>query len=89
MHRREFIRYGSVAAGGALFGLARFLAICTPRRRRSRLNEWPEWFTVDEDRLYRIVDAAGHEDVRLGSDLKDGMAVSAPGHWTVVAMSAR
>ena len=24
-----------------------------------RLNEWPEWFTVDENRLYRVTDGAG------------------------------
>jgi len=48
-----------------------------------RLNEWPEWFTVDENTLYRVVDGAGRESLRLGSDLKDGIDVVAPGRLIV------
>jgi hypothetical protein len=48
-----------------------------------RLNEWPEWFTVDESRLYRVTDAAGRHTVRLGSELKDGLEVSGSGRWIV------
>ena len=34
-----------------------------------RLNEWPEWFTVDENTLYRVTDAAGRRarPPRLGA----------------------
>ena len=28
-------------------------------RNYVRLNEWPEWFAVDENTLYRVTDAAG------------------------------
>jgi hypothetical protein len=50
-----------------------------------RLNEWPEWFTVDENRLYRVVDGAGREEIRLGSELESGIVVAA-GRWTVEPM---
>jgi hypothetical protein len=48
-----------------------------------RLNEWPEWFTVDENRLYKVTDGAGQEMVRLGSELKDGIEVAGPGRWII------
>jgi hypothetical protein len=48
-----------------------------------RLNEWPEWFTVDENALYRVVDGSGRERSWLGSDLKDGIFVFAPGRFVV------
>jgi hypothetical protein len=48
-----------------------------------RLNEWPEWFAVDENRLYRLRDGSGGEQVRLGSELKDGIAVAGGGRWVV------
>lgn len=48
-----------------------------------RLNEWPEWYTVDESRLYRVTDGAGHETIRLGSELKDGIEVAGSGRWTI------
>ena len=41
-----------------------------------RLNEWPEWFTVDENTLYRLTDPAGKDELRLGSELKEGIEVS-------------
>ena len=52
-------------------------------RNYVRLNEWPEWFTVDENTLYRLTDAAGKETLRLGSDLKDGIEVAGSGRWIV------
>jgi hypothetical protein len=48
-----------------------------------RLNEWPEWFTVDENTLYRLTDADAHELVRLGSELEDGIEVSGSSRWTL------
>lgn len=48
-----------------------------------RLNEWPEWFTVDETSLYRVKDAAGREQIRLGSELIEGLPVSGPGRFVV------
>jgi hypothetical protein len=51
-----------------------------------RLNEWPEWFTVDENRLYRVTDDKGAEHVRLGSELKAGLDVAGSGRWIVEEM---
>jgi hypothetical protein len=47
------------------------------------LNEWPEWFPVDENTLYDVTDGSGRTEALLGSDLKDGLPVAAPGRWTV------
>jgi hypothetical protein len=57
-------------------------------RNYVRLNEWPEWFTVDENTLYRIVDGQGRESLRLGSELKDGLEVTGSGRWTVEALAS-
>jgi hypothetical protein len=54
-------------------------------RNYVRLNEWPEWFAVDENTLYRVVDAAGKETIRLGSELKEGIAVASPARLVVEA----
>jgi hypothetical protein len=52
-----------------------------------RLNEFPEWFTVDDNRLYRVRRAGetGEGLVRLGSELAAGIAM-APGDWVVEAI---
>ena len=49
-----------------------------------RLNEFPEWFTVDENHLYvvRSVAAKTAEQVRLGSELVAGIELG-PGDWIV------
>jgi hypothetical protein len=52
-------------------------------RNYVRLNEWPEWFTVDENTLYRLTDAAGQEELRLGSELKQGLEISGSSRWVV------
>jgi hypothetical protein len=99
---REGVKLGAVRDGDRLlvsleappgwkgrlhFDYARHRRGLNFRKNYVRLNEWPEWFTVDEDRLYRIVDGAGREDVRLGSDLKDGIEVGS-GRWTVDSFTA-
>jgi hypothetical protein len=49
-----------------------------------RLNEWPEWFTVDENALYRLTDpSSGRSEIRLGSELKDGVEVTGSRRITV------
>ena len=52
-------------------------------RNYVRLNEWPEWFTVDENTLYRVTGGAGGETFRLGSELKDGIESTGCGRWIV------
>src|SRR5262249_51993414 len=53
------------------------------QRNYVRLNEWPEWFTVDENTLYRVVDGAGRETIRLGSGLEDCLEGVGSSRWTV------
>jgi hypothetical protein len=45
------------------------------------LNEFPEWFTVDENTLYRV-SGPGGEQVRLGSELIQGISL-AVGLWEI------
>jgi hypothetical protein len=48
-----------------------------------RLNEWPEWYTVDENTLYRLESTSGDRQVRLGSELIAGIPVEGSSRWTV------
>jgi hypothetical protein len=97
---REGVKLGAVRDGDRLlvsleapagwkgrlhFDYARHRRALNFQKNYVRLNEWPEWFTVDEDMLYRIVDATGREDVRLGSDLEDGYDVRS-GRWIVAPL---
>jgi hypothetical protein len=81
---------GPAGASGALhFDFARHRRVLNFDRNYVRLNEWPEWFTVDENTLYRMVDGSGQETVRLGSELKDGIPVTVPGRWLVEKLTPR
>ena len=95
---QEGVRLGAVRDGDRLFvsleapaGWKGRLRFDHARHRRDlnfarnyvRLNEWPEWYTVDENTLYRLTDAAGKEIVRLGSELEDGIEVAGAGRWIV------
>ena len=95
---REGVKLGAAREGDRLFvsldgppGYRDRLHFDHARHRRDlnfgrdyvRLNEWPEWFVVDETTLYRVVDGQGRESVRTGSELAGGIEVAAPGRWTV------
>jgi len=95
---REGVRLGAVREGDRLFvslegpaGWTGRLRFDHARHRRVlnfdrnyvRLNEWPEWFTVDENTLYRVRDGSGQDALRLGSELKDGIEVAVPRRYTV------
>ena len=41
-----------------------------------RLNEWPEWFTVEHDRRYQVDIAGAGGSVRIGAELVQGLALS-------------
>jgi hypothetical protein len=99
---REGVKLGAVRDGDKLFvslegpsGFRGKLRFDHARHRRSlnfarnyvRLNEWPEWYTVDETTLYRVVEGAGRERLRLGSELVEGLAVSAPARLLVEKVS--
>ena len=66
------------------FDTARHRRILNMAKNYVRLNEFPEWFTVDDNRLYTLTrDAATDAPlVRLGSELAAGIMM-APGTWTV------
>jgi len=99
---REGVRLGAEKRGEELWlwlecpagGWTGKLRFDYPRHKREmnfdrnyvRLNEWPEWFTVDENRIYEITDqAGGAKQLRLGSELKAGISVSGPLQWLVRA----
>jgi hypothetical protein len=69
--------------GRLRFDFARHRRVMNLARNYPRVNEWPEWYTVDENTLYVVRDAAGRERVVTGSDMKDGLDVAAPGRWVV------
>jgi hypothetical protein len=54
-------------------------------RNYVRLNEFPEWYTVDENTLYRLQSRS--EQIRLGSELIRGVTM-APGNWTIEPIGA-
>ena len=65
------------------FDFARHPRVMNFDRNYVRLNEWPEWYVVDENTLYRVTDADGKERILLGSELINGIPVTAPGRWVV------
>ncbi len=66
------------------FDFARHRRVLNFTRNWVRLNEFPEWYTVDENTLYSLRPAAGSapERVLLGSELIAGVQL-APGNWIV------
>lgn len=72
--------------GGVRFDVARHRRWLNFQRNYVRLNEFPEWFTVDENTLYRVARRNGSEaQERLGSELAEGIPL-ATGEWTVEPM---
>ena len=68
------------------FDYARHRRILNLDRNYVRLNEFPEWFVVDENTLYRLIGpGASSGTVRLGSELIAGVTL-APGAWTIAPL---
>jgi hypothetical protein len=71
------------------FDYARHRRILNLDRNYVRLNEFPEWFVVDENALYRLSPAAAGDStgdmVRLGSELIAGVTLG-PGDRVVEPM---
>jgi hypothetical protein len=65
------------------FDFARHRRVLNLDRNYVRLNEFPEWFTVDENSLYHVR-AAGAADPTpyLGSELIAGVVLS-PGDYVI------
>jgi hypothetical protein len=66
------------------FDLARHKRFLNFDRNYVRLNEFPEWYTVDENTLYRVRPAAdpAKERIVLGSEMIAGITMD-PGEWIV------
>jgi hypothetical protein len=65
------------------FDFARHRRVLNFARNYVRLNEFPEWFIVDENRLYRVALASSSDArVHLGSELIAGIELQS-GDWVV------
>jgi hypothetical protein len=64
------------------FDFARHKRVMNLDQNYVRLNEFPEWFAVDENTLYRIGRAGTPGEIRLGSELIGGVTLEA-GDWIV------
>ncbi len=64
------------------FDFARHRRVLNFRQNYARLNEFPEWYVVDENTLYRVRPASGAERIYLGSELIAGVPLEA-GDWTI------
>jgi hypothetical protein len=80
---RLYLSLEAPAATTVLFDFARHRRVLNLDQNYARLNEFPEWYTVDENTLYRVRPAAGaSERILLGSELIAGVTLD-PGNWTV------
>jgi hypothetical protein len=63
--------------GRVAFDYARHRRILNLKKDYTRLNQWPEWYTVDENTLYRIADPSGAQplEIHSGSELKQGLSL--------------
>ena len=65
------------------FDYARHRRVLNFDKNYIRLNEFPEWYTVDENTLYRLgKTTGGTEQILLGSELIAGVPLS-PGSWII------
>jgi len=63
------------------FDFQRFRRVLNLDKNYVRLNEFPEWFTVNKNPLYRL--RSGPNDmIMLGAEMVDGIRLAA-GNWTV------
>lgn len=63
---------------------ARHRRILNLSKDYARLNQWPEWYAVDENTLYSVKNAGtGAETLRLGSELTRGNPVRIPADATL------
>jgi hypothetical protein len=76
------------AARPVQFDFARHRRVLNLQQNLVRLNEFPEWFTVDENTLYRIGRAGTPGEIRLGSELIAGITLD-PGEWIVESAASR
>jgi hypothetical protein len=82
--QRLLLQLDMPAARRIQFDFARHRRVLNFQTNWVRLNEFPEWFVVDENHLYRLAPAARPSEARtwLGSELIAGVEL-APGSWIV------
>lgn len=68
--------------GRIRFDFARHRRVMNLPRDYVRLNEFPEWFTVDESTLYTLQREGGDTLTRLGAELIDGVKLQ-DGMWHI------
>jgi hypothetical protein len=86
-HKRLYLSLeatGSAApwTGRICFDFARHKRVLNYDKDYVRLNEFPEWYVVDENTLYRLRSNSVPERVLLGSELITGVNLQ-PGNWIV------
>ena len=64
------------------FDYARHRRVMNFDRNYVRLNEFPEWFVVDDNARYDLTGPGGETRQRLGAELIGGITL-APGAWVV------
>jgi hypothetical protein len=81
------LHVGGVESAVLQFDLARHRRVINLARNYVRLNEFPEWFVVEPNWLYRITGQSGAPRLRLGSELMQGERFTA-GEWTIAPVGA-
>ena len=79
------LHLGMPASRRIQFDFARHRRVLNFDKNYVRLNEFPEWFVVDENHLYRLSPSGGPARVYLGSELIAGVEMS-PGDWVVESL---
>jgi hypothetical protein len=81
---RLFLHLDMPAARRIQFDFARHRRVLNLEKNYVRLNEFPEWFTVDENRLYRVYPSGQTDRSRtwLGSEMIAGIELD-PGDWVI------
>ena len=76
------LRVGGVQSVRLQFDVARHRRVINLARNYIRLNEFPEWFVVEPNWLYRVSGSGAAPRLRLGAELMQGEPFSA-GEWTI------
>jgi hypothetical protein len=76
------LHVGGVESAMLQFDFARHRRVINLARNYVRLNEFPEWFVVEPNWLYRITGRTAEPRLRLGSELMQGERFTA-GEWTI------
>ncbi len=101
-HWKPGIRVGAVREGERLYlsleapeatrirlDYARHRRVLNLDKNYARLNEFPEWYTVGDNTLYRLQRAgAGSGRILLGSELIEGLPFE-PGNWIIEPLRNR